>query len=499
MHTVPRDLGALPRDLGALLSAASPLCAEALADARACNLQLSLAELKPAARSGARAVERSTLRCSEAQGAAAWARGGGGGSGGRTLPGALAARDAYFYPASAVKLCAAVAALQRVQALRRTLGPCACDADAPLVLHARGGDAEATCGTRAGAHPRAAHSRDASNARGGTITVAHELRKLFLVSDNEAFNRLWDFAGHEAINRSMWAAGLHSARLHHRLHDAAQQKRPEREKCTPAVEVHPRHGGVGAYALPPQRSKLDVPPTLGATLGAAYVPPGSSADSDVVHAPLDFSLRNAMSLTDLQDCLIKLLAPDVRPQGSPGFGLSGDHSELLREAMAQYPCSSANPSYARERHPDEWCKFFLPGLRRVLPGNALRVYNKIGQAYGHTIDNALIVDCETGRGFFLAATVYTNANGVLNDDKYEYGRGEALLADIAEAVARAVWQLPPERSLATTALCGWSEAERDAAEREAERQRHPNGAPAAAAASAALAPYATNKCWLDED
>ena len=84
----------------------------------------------------------------------------------------------------------------------------------------------------------------------------------------------------------------------------------------------------------------------------------------------------------------------------------------------------------------------------------------MGQAYGFTVDNAYIVDVggervsrppytahatphhparllpprcpvlrrresivrpvRCRRSFFLAATIYTNANGVLNDDQYEY-------------------------------------------------------------------------------
>jgi hypothetical protein len=52
-----------------------------------------------------------------------------------------------------------------------------------------------------------------------TITVAHEIRKLFLVSDNRAFNRLFDLVGRTALNRLLWDSGLASARLFHRLHD----------------------------------------------------------------------------------------------------------------------------------------------------------------------------------------------------------------------------------------------------------------------------------------
>lgn len=36
-------------------------------------------------------------------------------------------------------------------------------------------------------------------------------------------------------------------------------------------------------------------------------------------------------------------------------------------------------------------QFFLPGLARIRPKGALRIYNKIGRAYGFTIDNSYVV------------------------------------------------------------------------------------------------------------
>jgi hypothetical protein len=53
-----------------------------------------------------------------------------------------------------------------------------------------------------------------------------------------------------------------------------------------------------------------------------------------------------------------------------------------------------------------------------------------------------IFDVETGRSFFLTAVIYTNSNGVLNDDRYEYEFADRTLADLAEVLGRALWQVP---------------------------------------------------------
>jgi len=36
-------------------------------------------------------------------------------------------------------------------------------------------------------------------------------------------------------------------------------------------------------------------------------------------------------------------------------------------------------------------QFFLPGLSRIRPKGALRIYNKIGRAYGFTVDNSYVL------------------------------------------------------------------------------------------------------------
>jgi hypothetical protein len=135
-----------------------------------------------------------------------------------------------------------------------------------------------------------------------------------------------------------------------------------------------------------------------------------------------------------------LVRPDV-DCGGAGFEVESADREVMLESMSQYPRESTNPVYDPEEYPDAYVKDLLPGLERVIPKERLRIYNKTGQAYGFSIENAWVVDTETGRGFFLAATLYTNKDGILNDDEYEYEEiALPFLADLGEAVARKLWQ-----------------------------------------------------------
>ena len=60
----------------------------------------------------------------------------------------------------------------------------------------------------------------------------------------------------------------------------------------------------------------------------------------------------------------------------------------------------------------------------------IRIYNKVGMAYGFLTDNAYILDTKNNIEFFLTASVYSNDNQILNDDQYEYD--ELTLPFLAE-------------------------------------------------------------------
>ena len=50
----------------------------------------------------------------------------------------------------------------------------------------------------------------------------------------------------------------------------------------------------------------------------------------------------------------------------------------------------------------------------------VRVFNKVGWSYGFMTDVSYVVDFENKIEYMLAATLYVNSDGILNDDKYEY-------------------------------------------------------------------------------
>jgi len=320
----------------------------------------------------------------------------------------------YFYPASAIKTFGAIAALETLAELRAEIG-LPLDRDTPLAYHPL-------------FEGETLEQEDPSHLADGTITVGHEIRKLAIVSDNEAFNKLYELAGQDGIARSLRRVGLTAPRIVHRL---SEPRSAEENRRLPRIDFT---GSSFRHTLPERTSDpLEPPPPMpGLLVGSAYI-----AGDERVDGPMDFSGKNRMSLVDLQRGLCKLLRPDADCGGGGSFAIGEDDRAFLLAAMTEYPRESADPRFDPAEYADDWGKRLLPGLLRVGPQERWRIVNKTGEAYGFSIENAWIEDRVTGRGMFVAATIYTNADGVLNDDRYEYDEvARPFFLELGEAVGR---------------------------------------------------------------
>jgi hypothetical protein len=322
----------------------------------------------------------------------------------------------YFYPASTVKLFAAVAAVQKITQIRDETGY-DIDLDTPMIVHPLFDD-------------DVVEKDDPDNLETGSITVRQEIREIFLVSDNRAYNTLYEMVGQDGLAASLAGAGLDRPRIVHRL---SEFRTPEEHRQLPKIVFVGRDF---KHTLP-ERTTEPLPATESVDrllIGRAYY-----AGDELIEEPMDFSTKNYFPLVDLQRGLCKLVRPDV-DCGGPPFELEDEDRQVMLEAMSQYPRQSTNPVYDPEEYPDDYVKDLLPGLIRVVPKKQITIFNKTGQAYGFSTENAWVVHTKTGEGFFLAATIYTNADETLNDDEYEYDEiARPFMADLGEAVARNLW------------------------------------------------------------
>jgi hypothetical protein len=89
--------------------------------------------------------------------------------------------------------------------------------------------------------------------------------------------------------------------------------------------------------------------------------------------------------------------------------------------MSQYPGESKFPAYSPPDYYPSYVKFLLFGAdpKANIPPD-IRIFNKVGNAYGFLIDVAYVVDFANQVEFMVSAVIYCNSDGILNDDRYDY-------------------------------------------------------------------------------
>jgi beta-lactamase class A len=116
--------------------------------------------------------------------------------------------DKYFYPASTVKLPIVLLALQKLNELKSKASP---NGGA-----GQGIDINSTMITDTAYSGQSAVLNEPT-AIDGRPTIAHYIKKILMVSDNDAYNRLYEFLGQEYINAELKKKGFKNVQILHRL------------------------------------------------------------------------------------------------------------------------------------------------------------------------------------------------------------------------------------------------------------------------------------------
>ncbi len=299
----------------------------------------------------------------------------------------------YFYPASTVKLPAVLLALQKLNGLKEN-----------------GIDRNTAMITETAYSGQTAVYNDPLTAD-GKPSIAQYIKKILLVSDNDAFNRLYEFLGQSYFNSEMHKKGYTNARILHRLDIFLNE---EENRRTNPVTFFDSNNEV-LYQQNEQRNN-ETYFLRNDSLGKAYY-----KGKALMETAMDFSKKNRLSLEDLHNILISLVFPEkVKPDQR--FTITADDRNFVLKYMSQYPTESVYPPYAADtlHYWPTYCKFLVFGAGKENPPENIRIFNKVGDAYGHMIDVAYVVDYKNKVEFFVSAVIYCNSDGVLNDDKYDY-------------------------------------------------------------------------------
>jgi hypothetical protein len=299
----------------------------------------------------------------------------------------------YFYPASTVKMPVALLALQAAHQLSLP----GLDRNSSLVTEA--------------AYPKQTPAYNDPTAPDGRPTIAQYVKKIFLVSDNDAFNRLYEMMGQAYVNEQLQKMGYTDTEILHRLQISMTA---DENRHTNPISFYDTSGKT-LYKQPMLFNEKKYSDRHDSAANAYY------SHGQLQQRPMDFSGKNRISLQDLTNVLRSVLFPQsVAPQQR--FNLTPEDYRFVKQYMSQWPTESISPAY-RDDTASYWpayCKFLLYGSEKGTLPNNIRIFNKVGDAYGFLLDVAYIVDFDKKLEFMLSAEIYCNADGVLNDDSYDY-------------------------------------------------------------------------------
>ncbi|CCH56477.1 hypothetical protein BN8_05817 [Fibrisoma limi BUZ 3] len=312
----------------------------------------------------------------------------------------------YFNPASTVKLPLTLLSLEKLNNLKN-----------PQVTRSTAMQFDS-------AYSKQTKEWTDTTAQSGYPSIAHLIRKAFLVSENDPYSRMYEFVGQQAINESLHARGYLDTRITHRF---VRMTADENRHTNPVRFI--QEDGKLILAQPAAYNTVPFDFSRSAKLGKGYY-----VRDSLVNEPFDFTTRNKLPLESLHQILKSVMFPNAVPPRQR-FNLTDDDYTFLYQYLSQYPGETNYPKYDATQYYDSYVKFFFrDSLHKQMP-DGLRVFNKVGWAYGFLTDASYVADFKNKVEFMLSATIYVNSDGILNDDRYEYEQvGHPFLYQLGQTI-----------------------------------------------------------------
>lgn len=267
-----------------------------------------------------------------------------------------------------------------------------------------------------------------------TATIGNYIKRMLLVSDNIAYNRLYEFLGQQTLNERLAQLGYPTVRITRRFApcDTAANRH------TNPVSFHTPQGDT-LYKQPAQYNPITYTSPLGRVLkGRAH-----QANGRIIPTPYNFTTANHLPLAAITSLLQSILFPEFIP-ATQRLRLTAPDYAFLRRYLHATPHESSFDLYIPIRYFDAYKKYLYYGRNpNITHHSALRIYNIVGMSHGYLADVAYFADSLHQSEFMLSAVLYVNQNGIINDGTYEYDRtGQPFLAQLGRQIQQYEAQRP---------------------------------------------------------
>jgi len=253
-----------------------------------------------------------------------------------------------------------------------------------------------------------------------STTFRKDIRDIFAISSNDTYNRLFEFLGQDYINNTLNSKGLFASRITHRLSTNAAHNL----NTKPLIFTLNDSTLISTSSI--TNSAFENLKLKKLKKGIGYLQKG-----DLINEPMDFSLKNYISINTLHNMMKRLIFPEAFSE-SERFNLTKEDRSFLINTMTILP---RNAGYSDAEHYDSYVKFFIYGDNKQPMPDHIKIHNKVGYAYGYLTDCAYIKDTKANIDYILTATIHVNQNGIFNDDDYEYDAiGIPFLAELGRNI-----------------------------------------------------------------
>jgi hypothetical protein len=220
---------------------------------------------------------------------------------------------------------------------------------------------------------------------------------------------MYDFLGLDYINQRLHELGFFKAVVCNRFSGCDSLAH---FTCNPfvvkdAISKKAKYQQTVCYAKTAYRSTFQIP-----FFGLYHFENGL-----LVNGPKNFSLRNYIPLSEMHRFITELFFPNAM---HAKLKLSAANISFLKKSMRLLPRNSTSPKYSEAIYPDSYMKpLIIGGSKDRLP-SSIKIFNKVGQYFGWTSDNAYVIDTTNHVEFIISVVIYTNAKGIVADDQQDY-------------------------------------------------------------------------------
>lgn len=297
--------------------------------------------------------------------------------------------DQYYYPASLVKIPAALVLLEILNERNISLNAI------PIF------DTVNACGS----------TRFVELSQEKRISFRQMLRELIVVSDNHFYNALYHFITPKELNKRLKEKGYEGVKIYRAFTgcDVIDQLRtyplkvyaPDLKSVLYEQEASILDSNVVFEYYTESKDRM---------FGSKH----ENKEGDIVDGPYDLNFHIEIPLEQMHRMMLSVFYSNQFSQ-TERWNVRGEDLTFIQEMLGTFP-SEISSSYRKIDHFDDFEYKYVPSNKEK--GN--RTFGKLGLSYGFASESVYVPTDGIGNGLLLSYSVYVNSNDIVNDGEYDY-------------------------------------------------------------------------------